>query len=159
MAGFSVNYAAGKLVFQDGYVIPNPAVMFGMEATVDLWDRELTGSDVETISGTVLYKRAEKAKTADIPIVVSQRASSAGAAMSDPARCLKENWALLSSIADRTVSSGTQSVTYTPWIGATPVVLTALVLPPARGSMILGAGCRGVITMILQDGAVSDDGP
>lgn len=158
MAGFTVNNTAGVFVFANGYTFPNPAVRIGSDGPLGLWFRDLVGDDVEVADGTVLYERVVKAKRADIPLEVSQHADSSGTAASNPVRQLLENLAELATIADLTESTGAQTVTYTPWTGATPVDLSAVVLPPLEGSVIRGVGVRAAVTLIVEDGAVLGDG-
>lgn len=158
MAGFTVNYAAGKFVFEDGYTIPNPAVRIASDGPLSLWFREFVGDEVEVVDGTVLYELVEKAKRAEIPLEVSQHADSTGAAATNRVQQLVENLAELATIADESLDGGGQTVEYTPWVGATPLNVTMLVRPPLEGAVIRGLGVKAVVPVVLQDGAVTGDG-
>lgn len=157
MAGFEVNNDPGVFDFEDGYTLPNPAVRFQSQATVGMWFRDLVGEDVEVVDGLVLYPRVEKSKRLDIPLMVSQGADSSGNAASNRVQQLKENIAELSAIQDLTESRGAQDVGYTPWTGATPLDLSAVVTV-TFGRELRGVGVTAVLTMIIDGGAPESDG-
>ena len=159
MAGFVVDYGPGKLVFANGYTWPNPCLRFDENATTDLWVREFVGEDREVIDGTVPMGRSEKARTAHLGGELTWRASSTGTAASTLAarqQQWKTNLAELATVAAASLTGdGVQTVTYTPWVGATPKSVDMVVSPPILGDVIGGVGYRVGLVVVLVDGGLT----
>lgn len=155
MAGFTVDYAAGKLVFATGYVLPNPAVRFDERSTLGLWFPIWVGDDVETTQGWVRYPRVPKGAEANLDLEVSQNADSDGvAAVGHAARVLQVKRNIAELTAQASDPSGLQNVTYTPTIGETPITVPMVVEAPMEGAIIRGVGLK-VILPVKLDEAVS----
>lgn len=155
MAGFPINYGAGKLVF-GSYTIPNAAVKLQEEMTLDLWFPDYQGEDVDTVASTVIYPRVAKSKKVNIALYVTEQADAAGTAATNRAEQLKKNIDALVDIAAQSLNTTTptQTVVYTPWVGATSINITALVLPPVIGTYKAGVGVKAVLPMVLPNNAI-----
>ena len=126
----------------NNYTIPNYAVRFTGSGPFELHVGELSGDDVQVISGTVAYPRVERKRTARMALQMLFGADSTGAAHPSLAEGLVTNWAEVRDLSDLTVTDtqGLQSITYTPYIGATPVTFDAHVMPPIVGEVRDGIG-------------------
>ena len=155
MAGFHVSYAGGKLVI-GSLTIPNPAIKFVDEGPLEFWFDALVGDDVPVIDSLITYPRVRKGTRVDVPMMVGDKASTAGVAASNYTQQLATNIAALNAVVTSTTSgSGTTSVTYTPWVGASDRVFSAVILPPIRGRYWPGAGVKVVVPFILPTGPVT----
>lgn len=155
MAGFTVDYTPGKLVFPSGYVLPNPAVRFDERSTLGMWFPTWIGEDVETTQGWVRYPRVPKGAEADLDLEVSQNADSAGgAAVGHAARVLQLKANIAELAAEVSSPDGLQTVEYTPSIGETPIEVAMVVEAPMEGAIIRGVGLK-VILPVKLDEAVS----
>lgn len=142
--GWEPEFSAGKLEFNDngGYTIPNYAVRFTASGPFELHVASLSGDDVEVISGTVAYPRIERKRVARMSLQMLFGADPAGSPHPSIPEGMVTNWATVRALSDLTVSDtqGLQSITYTPYIGATPVTFDAHVLPPIVGEVREGVG-------------------
>lgn len=153
---FTPDYTHGKLVV-GSYTIPNYAVMFVDDGPLGMWFASMVGDDVETVSSTITYPRVEKAARVTVPLIVSMTANASGTPASNRTQQLLENVAALTAAVDP--EGGEKSVTYTPWIGANPLTVTIQFEAPVLGSPLPGIGARVALPMVLEAGAVTDDGP
>lgn len=149
------DYTHGKLVI-GSYTIPNHAVMFVEDGPLGMWFANMVGDDVETVTSTITYPRVEKATRVPVPLIVSMRANASGTPATNRVQQLLENVAALTAAVNP--EGGEQSVTYTPWIGATQVSVTIQFEAPILANALPGIGARVVLPMVLEAGAVTNDG-
>lgn len=159
MAGFVVDETPGKLVFENGYAIPNPAVCFEEEATLGLWMPVYVGEDREAYDSTIPYPRVQKGLTHDVGLRVSQHAASDGTPATthvERVATLKANIAELAAVAEASeTGNGEQDVEYTSTIGATPVTVPMVVGGLMLGSVERGSGVKVMLPLAVASGAVT----
>jgi hypothetical protein len=153
--GWYPDYTTGKLVFNDmdDYTIPNYAVRFNGSGPFELHVATLEGDDVTVVNGTVAYPRVERKRVAKITCQMLFGAQPDGTPHNSAQEGLVLNWAEFTALSDPTVSDtqGVQSVTYTPYPGATPVTFAAHVLPPVVGDVQNGIGMNFGFEMQVPD--------
>lgn len=153
MAGWPSNYEAGKLEFT-GLTLPNPAMIVIEFGFTQLWTQEINHQNRETAGATIPYPGVFKGKKASIPLVITGDWDVSGTPYSNSVYGLMTNVALINALTAATATGdGTQSATYTPYPGATPIVKSVQVMPLLLGTNATQGGSKAVLDLILPDGA------
>ncbi len=149
--------AGGVLtIVATGFAIPNPAITVHDYGFAQLWDRTLSGANVETIAGHVAYPRVVKQQTATVPILIDPFADFAGGALDGTPEAMRANYlGLQQHLLDPTVTGdGTQDVSFEPTPGATPLLgrVQFVGIQPGRR---VRRGWLAVIDLVLPDGPLA----
>jgi hypothetical protein len=154
MAGWPVSYESGKLQFAT-ITLPNVAMAVIEYGFTQMWSPELVHENRETATATVPYPGVLKGIKASIPLLITGDWSTTGTPYANPVQGLRANLAALNALVTATTtSSGTQTATYTPYVGATPISVTVQVMPVQLGTSATQGGTRAVLDLILPNGAV-----
>lgn len=153
MAGFVVDYSFGKLTV-GSLTVPNAAMRLQGKGLIDAWFETLTGSDREVIGGLVAVPRKTHGLRVEVPMIVRDDCSTAGAAASNRVQQLRTNLGLMSAVA-ATSKTSTQSVSIVPYVGSSTLSGVAVVMPPDVGETIPGVGVRVVWDFIFPGGPPS----
>lgn len=152
MGGFDVSYSFGKLVI-GSVTVPNSAMKLQERGAMDLWFQQLTGEDRVVVDGLVGMPRGEHGLKASIPLIIRDDCSTAGVAASNRVQQLATNLGVLHTLAATSeTGTPTQTVTFTPYVGASARTGSAIIMPPEVGAVIPGVGVRVVWDMIFPDG-------
>ncbi len=145
------DYTNGKLVFESGYTIPNWTVR-----QVDIGFAAIllsvpTGDNPGTWRLDVPVPRSERSRTITIPLQVGFHAGTTGTHTATLAAGMYDNVAALLALADPTVAdtNGLQTLTWTPYPGATTVVFDAHVMPLAVTDARHGRGLFADLTIVV----------
>ncbi|MFZ4431620.1 MAG: hypothetical protein ACOYOQ_00335 [Microthrixaceae bacterium] len=146
-------YPTGKLVFGSGYTLPNPAVRHIEQGFFELLVASYKGDNAETVRAFVPMARREKNRTANIPLAMNFWWDSTGAKFTDPMEGWITNWNELQAQAAATVSgtTGLQTLTFTPYTGADPLIIQAQVAPPTLGEAAQGKGVMCGLVVEIPD--------
>ena len=154
----------GSLTFPGGFTIPNYAVRFAGLGTLPLEVDTFSGDDTEFSTGFYDRERTGWTRTGTLTFDLSFLCDPTGelyedvAEEPDAAAGWAANFALLDDLADATVTSGTQTVSYVAWPGATPVNLILKMKPPRVTDASRGAGAGVAMDFILYNpGVLSAD--
>lgn len=159
---WGVDYSTGKLVFSGGYTLPNYAVRQVDIGFLALEVKALDIADAEHSTGfTGVPAAPEKSRTASLPLLVSFKCNPAGTPFADAGGNTANqigwasNWSGLNALADASFTGdGTQTVTYTPYTGATPVALTLKVNPPTLTGGQRDGGVEATLDVVIYNVAV-----
>lgn len=155
---FPVTYESGKLVFDDfsDYTLPNQAVMVVDWGFTQLWTPTIVHENRESTEAEVPYPGVQKGKTAIVPLIITGDWSSAGVPFSNHTEGLMTNVAEINAMAASTLTGdGTQSVTFTPYPGATPVVGDVQLMPVDLGTSAKIGGSKAALELRLPNGPLA----
>lgn len=153
-----VTFAAGKLVFNDhsNYTIPNKAVAVIEWGFTQLWTPTVVSQNRETTDAEIPYPSVQKGKTAMIPLIITGEWSVAGTPYANSVQGLMTNVGALNSLVSSTLSgNGMQTVTFTAYTGATPIVADIQVMPTDLGTGAKQGGTKAVLELRLPSGPLS----
>jgi hypothetical protein len=143
--------SGGEVEFAGGYTIPNYGVRFHDQGSFALEVMALTGADSEHSRGFLPHEQTERFRTCTLTVQLSFDNTADGTPIADNREGWAANWADLEALSDATMTGdGTQTITYTPWTGATPVTFAAHVMPPTLVSGT-GDGVFAKLDVILLD--------
>lgn len=144
--------SGGSVEFGNGYVIPNYGVRFYDAGSFALEVMTLTGADSEYSTGFLPHEQVERSRTCPLSLQLSFDIDADGTPITDNREGWATNWSDLEELSDATMTGdGTQTITYTPWSGATPVVFTAHVMPPVLKSGDQDDGVYAQLDVVLLD--------
>ena len=152
MAGFALDYTFGKLTI-GSVILPNAVMKLQEHGAMDLWFDEFVGADREVTDGLVGMPRVKHGLKASIPLIVRDDCSTAGVAASNRVQQLATNLGVLHTIAAASATSTpTSSFTFVPYVGASSLSGSAIMLSPEVGAVIPGVGVRVVWDWVLPSG-------
>ena len=156
--GWPVTYAAGKLRFNAhyNYTIPNQAVAVIEWGFTQLWTPTVVSQNRETTDAEIPYPSVQKGKTAMIPLIITGEWSVAGSPFANSVQGLMTNVGQLNSLVSSTLTGdGRQSVTFTPYTGATPINGYVQVMPVDLGTGAKQGGTKAVLELRLPSGPLT----